>query len=137
MKLLWLKVSKLFTVAVETDPLASVALMVTELIWFGSRPIKLTFQFMGEPANTNCEETSMPLTMTCTPLVGILVTVELTVKLTLLAGFTNTLIRPFDWLHPAVPRELVGIVSAAGLLLEAVPAMREFAGSLCVNAERP
>ena len=53
------------------------------------------------------------------------------------AGFTNTLIRPFDWLHPAVPDKLVGIVSAAGLLLEAVPAMREFAGSLCVNAERP
>jgi SAM-dependent methyltransferase len=53
------------------------------------------------------------------------------------AGFTNICIQPFDWLHPAVPKELVGIVSAAGLLLEAVPAIREFAGSLCVKAVRP
>ena len=66
--------------------------MVTELVnWFASRPSKLTFQFMGEPLNNNCDETSIPFTITCTPLVGILATIELTVNVKLLAGLTNTL----------------------------------------------
>ena len=65
--------------------------MVAELNWFGSKPLKLTFQLVGEPVNCNCDETSIPFTMTCTPLVGMFVTVELPVKVKLLAGFTKML----------------------------------------------
>jgi SAM-dependent methyltransferase len=53
------------------------------------------------------------------------------------AGFTNIRIRPFDWLHPAVPWPLVAAVSAAGRIMESMPVVAEFAGSLCVKAEKP
>jgi 2-polyprenyl-3-methyl-5-hydroxy-6-metoxy-1,4-benzoquinol methylase len=46
------------------------------------------------------------------------------------SGFHHIRITPFDWLHPAVPAALVGIVASAGAILERVPVIREFAGSL-------
>lgn len=52
-------------------------------------------------------------------------------------GFRDIEIRPFDWLHPSVPRPLIGFVSAVGQLLEATPLLREFAGSLYIKAIRP
>jgi hypothetical protein len=50
------------------------------------------------------------------------------------AGFEHIRIRPFDWLHPAVPGPLIGAVSAAGRIMESMPVVAEFAGSLCVSA---
>ena len=53
------------------------------------------------------------------------------------AGFSEIRIVPFDWLHPATPASLIRPVSAAGGLLEAVPLLREFSGSLLITARRP
>jgi SAM-dependent methyltransferase len=52
-------------------------------------------------------------------------------------GFTDIEIKPFDWLHPGVPRSLIGLVSSAGRLLESLPVLREFSGSLYIRAARP
>jgi len=46
------------------------------------------------------------------------------------SGFHRVRITPFDWLHPAVPAALVSIVARAGEILERLPVIREFAGSL-------
>jgi len=53
------------------------------------------------------------------------------------AGFTDVSIEPFDWLHPAVPRPLIPLVSGIGGVLERLPGVREFAGSLVLSAGRP
>ena len=53
------------------------------------------------------------------------------------AGFRNIDIVPFDWLHPSVPRSLIGWASAMGRLFEAIPLLREFSGSLYIKAVRP
>lgn len=53
------------------------------------------------------------------------------------AGFCDIEIIPFDWLHPAVPEELIPAVSATGRLLERIPLLREFSGSLHIRAVRP
>jgi 2-polyprenyl-3-methyl-5-hydroxy-6-metoxy-1,4-benzoquinol methylase len=53
------------------------------------------------------------------------------------AGFTDIEITPFDWLHPSVPRPLIGLVSAMGRALEWLPLLREFSGSLYIRAIRP
>jgi 2-polyprenyl-3-methyl-5-hydroxy-6-metoxy-1,4-benzoquinol methylase len=50
-------------------------------------------------------------------------------------GFANIRITPFDWLHPATPPPLIGAVSRAGRVLEHVPGLREFAGSVLISAE--
>jgi len=50
------------------------------------------------------------------------------------AGFFDIAITPFDWLHPATPASLMGVVDGAGRLLERVPALREFAGSVLIAA---
>jgi 2-polyprenyl-3-methyl-5-hydroxy-6-metoxy-1,4-benzoquinol methylase len=52
------------------------------------------------------------------------------------AGFDEVCIRPFDWLHPSVPRMLIGFVSAMGRLLERIPLAKEFSGSLLISAIR-
>ena len=52
-------------------------------------------------------------------------------------GFTQIRTRPFDWLHPAVPERLIPGVRAAGAMLERVPLLREFAGSILITARRP
>jgi SAM-dependent methyltransferase len=52
------------------------------------------------------------------------------------AGFEGIRIVPFDWLHPATPPALIGIVERAGALLELVPVVREFAGSVIIHARR-
>jgi SAM-dependent methyltransferase len=53
------------------------------------------------------------------------------------AGFDMTEIRPFDWLHPATPPSLIGGVDRMGRLIEKIPILREFAGSLLIRARRP
>jgi len=53
------------------------------------------------------------------------------------AGFEDIEVTPFDWLHPATPASMIGPVGAVGCLLERLPLVREFAGSLYVHARRP
>ena len=52
-------------------------------------------------------------------------------------GFVDINITPFDWLHPAVPRPYIGGISKIGELLESLPLVREFSGSLAIQARRP
>lgn len=51
-------------------------------------------------------------------------------------GFTDIRVTPFDWLHPAVPRSLVAPVTMVGRVLEALPVVREFAGSLQIRGTK-
>lgn len=50
------------------------------------------------------------------------------------AGFSDIVITPFDWLHPATPASLIRVVDGAGRVAEQVPALREFAGSVLISA---
>lgn len=43
---------------------------------------------------------------------------------------------PFDFLHPWVPRPLIGMVDAIGRVVEGIPVLRNIAGSLLIVAER-
>ena len=51
------------------------------------------------------------------------------------AGFANVRITPFDWLHPATPPSLIHLVGRAGRVVEQIPGLREFAGSVLISAE--
>jgi 2-polyprenyl-3-methyl-5-hydroxy-6-metoxy-1,4-benzoquinol methylase len=53
------------------------------------------------------------------------------------AGFVNATVRPFDWLHPRVPKAAIGTVLKIGALVERSPLLREFSGSLYIRAKRP
>lgn len=53
------------------------------------------------------------------------------------AGFINIKIVPFDWLHPSIPNFLIPIVSFLGLILEHLPIVKEFSGSLYIKAQKP
>lgn len=53
------------------------------------------------------------------------------------AGFVDAEVVPFDWLHPATPRPLIGLVNGIGLLIESLPLLREFAGSVVCRATAP
>ena len=57
--------------------------------------------------------------------------------LLLQTGFVEVGITPFDWLHPTTPVPLIGFVRKLGGLLEKIPAVREFAGSLYIRCRRP
>jgi SAM-dependent methyltransferase len=57
--------------------------------------------------------------------------------LLLQTGFDKVEITPFDWLHPATPVSLIGFVRKLGGLLEKIPAICEFAGSLFIKCRRP
>lgn len=52
-------------------------------------------------------------------------------------GFERVEITPFDWLHPLTPGPLIGAVRGMGRVLECVPGVREFAGSLHIRACKP
>ena len=51
------------------------------------------------------------------------------------SGFHNIVIEPFDWLHPFTPKSLIAAVQFIGALLESVPGIREFSGSLAISAQ--
>jgi 2-polyprenyl-3-methyl-5-hydroxy-6-metoxy-1,4-benzoquinol methylase len=53
------------------------------------------------------------------------------------AGFVDVAVTPFDFLHPACPSSLLKVAERFGRALEAVPGVREIAGSLEVVARRP
>lgn len=52
------------------------------------------------------------------------------------AGFHGVAITPFDWLHPATPPSLIGVVLRIGRFLERTPGLREFAGSVLIAATK-
>jgi SAM-dependent methyltransferase len=51
-------------------------------------------------------------------------------------GFGQVRVTPFDWLHPSTPRPAIPVVVRTGGWLERLPIVREFAGSLLIEAER-
>jgi len=53
------------------------------------------------------------------------------------AGFVFIDIQPFGWLHPSTPQPLIPLVRGIGKTLEAFWVIREFAGSLRLQATRP
>lgn len=57
-------------------------------------------------------------------------------KALLRTGFKISQITPFDWLHPATPEALIPFVSSLGLVIEKIPLLREFAGSLLIRARK-
>jgi len=52
-------------------------------------------------------------------------------------GFKVILIKPFDFLHPWIPKALISIVQPACTLLEKIPVVSEIAGSLYIQAAKP
>lgn len=52
-------------------------------------------------------------------------------------GFEKIEVKPFDWLHPATPARLIHAVRNVARILEKVPIIREFAGSLYIRCRRP
>ena len=52
-------------------------------------------------------------------------------------GFESIIIQPFDWLHPSTPRYMINIVSKLGSVVESMPLLREFSGSLLIYGRRP
>ena len=52
-------------------------------------------------------------------------------------GFVNVRIKPFDWLHPVTPPVLIKWILKVGDILEKLPLIREFAGSLYISCYRP
>jgi ubiquinone/menaquinone biosynthesis C-methylase UbiE len=52
-------------------------------------------------------------------------------------NFEDIQITPFDWLHPATPVPFIHAVTSLGRLLERLPVIREFAGSLYIRCRRP
>lgn len=51
--------------------------------------------------------------------------------------FVDVKVVPFDWLHPATPAHLLGLVGTLGKLLESIPLIKEFAGSLYITCRKP
>jgi len=52
-------------------------------------------------------------------------------------GFIDIRIRNVDWLHPGTPQPLIKLVYNVGLVLERIPLIREFTGSVLISAVRP
>jgi 2-polyprenyl-3-methyl-5-hydroxy-6-metoxy-1,4-benzoquinol methylase len=57
--------------------------------------------------------------------------------LLLKSGFEKVEITPFDWLHPGTPEPLIKGVKSLGAVLEKIPIIREFAGSLYIRCRKP
>jgi ubiquinone/menaquinone biosynthesis C-methylase UbiE len=51
-------------------------------------------------------------------------------------GFVDIKVIPYDFLHPGVPASLWRLLNALGYFLEGLPVIREFAGSLIVQARK-
>ena len=52
-------------------------------------------------------------------------------------GFVKVKTIPFDWLHPSTPKRLIPQINTLGSLLEKLPVIREFAGSMLISGRRP
>jgi ubiquinone/menaquinone biosynthesis C-methylase UbiE len=52
-------------------------------------------------------------------------------------GFAEIIIKPFDFLHPAISPALIPFISALGETVEKIPVLKEIAGSLYISAKKP
>jgi ubiquinone/menaquinone biosynthesis C-methylase UbiE len=52
------------------------------------------------------------------------------------SGFTNIKVTPFDFLHPATPSILIKFIYPLSRIIENVPILKEFSGSLVVTANK-
>ena len=52
-------------------------------------------------------------------------------------GFINVQVKPFDFLHPAIPSLLISVIKPISTWLEFLPLIREIAGSLIITAKKP
>ena len=52
-------------------------------------------------------------------------------------GFEQIEVTPLDWLHPTILPVAIGFFQKVGAVLERMPLVREFAGSLYIAARRP
>lgn len=52
-------------------------------------------------------------------------------------GFIDISIQNVDWLHPATPHSMIDFVYKLGLVMERLPLIREFSGSMLIHAVRP
>lgn len=53
------------------------------------------------------------------------------------AGYVESSVRPFDFLHPSTPAALVAAVARASDFLERLPLVREFTGSFLLAGRKP
>ena len=53
------------------------------------------------------------------------------------AGFTDIVIKPFDFLHPALSPSLIPFITSLGNAVEKTPILKEIAGSLYISAKKP
>lgn len=51
-------------------------------------------------------------------------------------SFSNVVVEPYDFLHPAVPLSIIPLVGRMGLILEKMPLLKEIAGSLFIMADK-
>ncbi|MBI4120013.1 MAG: class I SAM-dependent methyltransferase [Parcubacteria group bacterium] len=51
-------------------------------------------------------------------------------------GFKNIIVKNFDFMHPLLPDFLVGVLNRTMRVLEYVPLLKEFSGSLLIYAEK-
>lgn len=51
-------------------------------------------------------------------------------------GFSNSVVVPFDFLHPIIPDFLAAAVDGLGLFLEKIPLIKEIAGSVFIGAKK-
>lgn len=52
-------------------------------------------------------------------------------------GFENVMVKPYDFLHPAIPERMIPWAKKIELFLESTPLLREISGSLIVYAVKP
>lgn len=52
-------------------------------------------------------------------------------------GFIDITVEPFDFMHPIVPKVLVTFFSSIFNLLEEIPILKEFGGSLMIKGKKP
>lgn len=56
-------------------------------------------------------------------------------KILINEGLSNIVVKPFDFLHPKTPPRIINGAEKIALVLEKIPLIREFAGSLLIAAE--
>jgi len=58
-------------------------------------------------------------------------------RLLVVAGFQNSCVRNFDFLHPGTPATMVPAMARLGSILEKCPLVRSLSGSLILCAQKP
>jgi SAM-dependent methyltransferase len=53
------------------------------------------------------------------------------------AGFLGVIVKPFDFLHPAIPVRFISLMKRIGETIEKIPVFNETAGSLIISARKP